>query len=261
MTNLSINGVNYSIPSKWNELTKEQLLYISEILLRKYDVDKFNIFVFRYITGIPWTQFVRIFKNNAPVLAEIIESLEFIHNKNTLTVNLFPTIEIDKIKLIGPADGLQDTVFEEFFLYTENSFANYFKTKEESHLNILIASLYRKEYNGIPNCREPFNPHTVENRITLIEKLTPELKNCILLFYSGCRNLIMASFPDLFKEQTKTVKDSLSYLKLIDRLSNGAVVNNESVKQTNVYEVCVRLREMQKETEELQNQLNKSNHV
>lgn len=102
-------------------------------------------------------------------------------------VNHLPTIRCGRHRLVGPDAGLLDLSFAE--LRASNAeLLLYTKTKDETHIDNLIATLYRRRGPMQPSGRkvEPFDPAKTERYARIIRRIPGWQKQLILLWYSAC---------------------------------------------------------------------------
>jgi len=232
-------------PENWNELNKEQLLFVATLMRSGVERKAFDTLLLQKLLNIPWFTF-----NNIPIHAmeDMAKSISFIHEKFELTKNLLPEISVkkgkEKVILYGPTDGMTDCTLEQFFAYAETYFTLFAQTNEEENLNLLCACLYRFEKNSI------FNPEKVDEISLIIKEMKAEFKQAILLYYLGCRDFFAYKFPELFSgEQTYAEKSDLHFFTLIDNLNNEDITKNNQIKQSNLYEAFVRLVQMIKKSD------------
>ena len=233
---INIDGKDFYFPSKWNDLTREQLIHIGHLVSKNLTKESFNILFLSYLTGIKIHNLKRISDH----LVELSEVFKFVHDYNELTKNLIPTLEIDKITLYGPEAGLVNLTFAQFIIYSENVFNEYCKSQNTSVLDYLIACIYTFKQSIF------VESHVLEIQ-KLIEKVPIGQKNAILLTYIGCRNYLVESYKELFKNTKKLENNNtnpLAFIELLDSLNSGDISKNEIIKTSNIYEVFYRLNKM-----------------
>ena len=235
-------------PGNWNELNREQLLFISLLMAQKMEKPSFNTIVLQFFTDIPWKEF---FKIPVVALTEMAKTIDFLHSKRELTINLIPELIIKGIgvrslhattqqatTIQGPQNQMTNATFEQFFGHTESAFSAYAKTNDMEMLDYLISSLYSFE-------NETFNPLVVEQNQKLIKNIDTKFKIAVLLFYLGCRDLMANKFPELFKKsKTKIAASDMYYFEMVENLNNENLSNNEKVKKSNLWEAFTRLTAM-----------------
>ena len=241
-------GHSAKYPEKWNELTTDQLLFVSKIMGKQLAIENFNIVLLKNFLKIKDRYFHML---NGAEVAELAESISFILDKKELTTQQLPEITVKRFfkttTLYGPTDAMLDLTFEQFFGYCEPALNSYVKNKDEYSLNFLVASLYTFE-------KGKFVPGNVEEILKIVKKMKPNYKIAILLFYLGSKDYFAFRFPKLFKQnkakKAKKVSD-LYFIELTDQLNNENLSNNSQIKQTNIIEAFIRLTKMIEASEKI----------
>lgn len=219
----------------WNELTDEQLLFVSHLFDKGLEIEVFNTLVLQNFTQIPWKHFFEI---SAEAIMDMAKTIEFLHETKELTKNLLPEIKAGKKTLCGPADSMMDVTFEQFFGHTEPAFAAFVKNNDTDMLNHLVAALYSFE-------NETFNADLIEENKRLVADINRFYKTAVVFFYLGCRDLMAGRFPKLFSnKKTSGQASDLAYFEMVENLNNENISNNEIIKKSNIYEAFVRLTAM-----------------
>jgi len=214
-------NITTEIPSCWDELTRDQLLYSIElaIMLEKKQITilDYKIRMLYYFLDIKRTG-VQDYKDNKLtdneketkysniyLLTDLLDYFfrEEKHGKKYIMVwtydsinNHFPVLD----KYYGPDDALINISFAEF--RTAMSFyAKFNQDKKEDHLNSLVAVLYRPEIPGYESeklnddfdgqRRVKFNIHQVERRAAEISKISYTKRYAVYLFFRNCVQHIM----------------------------------------------------------------------
>ncbi|NHZ84404.1 MAG: hypothetical protein GWP19_00805 [Planctomycetia bacterium] len=227
----------------WNELTDEQLLFVSHLFDQGLEFEAFNTLVLQNFTQIPWKYFFEI---SPEAIISLSGTIDFLHKGTELTINLLPKLKINKKTLNGPANAMMDVTFEQFFGHTEPAFTAFAQNNDMDMLNHLIAALYSFE-------NEIFNADLIEGNKRLISSgLRRNYKTSIVFFYLGCRDLMAGRFPKLFSNKKTTTKaNDLAYFEMLENLNNENISNNEIIKKSNIYEAFVRLTAMIEKSEKL----------
>jgi len=238
MHRIRINNFEAEIPGKWNELTADQLLFVCKTMASNVQKTTFDVAVLRYFSDF---NLPLILKLNQYQLADIAESISFLHQESELTKQLLPILEIGKNKLLGPADAIVDLTFEQFYAFSEPAFVAYMQTGDEAMLDMLIASLYKK--------KRIFDDADFEEIADLAKKIDKATRLAVLLFYVGSRNLLIYKFPNVFatnknKKSRNINVNADSFFKLLDSLNNEDLSNNERIKKANLYEAMTRISAM-----------------
>jgi hypothetical protein len=229
--------------SSWDELTADQLLFVSGLFNLSFSLETFNVLVLQFFTKLPWNMF---FKIKTAYILEMSDTISFLHKNIDLTENKFPVIKSGSKKLYGPSDKLMDLTFEQFFGHTEPAFTAYAQNNDNEMLSYLVAALYSFE-------KGKFNPDLIEKNILLMPKISDKQKTAVSFFYAGCRDLLAGQFPKLFSAKKTSGLTGISYFEMIENLNNENVSNNEKVKQANLYESLTRLTGIIEKAENIKN--------
>lgn len=278
MQTCRINDYSISIPQKWDELTKQQLLAI----VRAFRMG-WSDFEFKVATIIEFlklsigseksitkqSEVLHHFKSKKNKefwlsdrqLVSLAHTCEFLTTQkktkdgqhvyslnSDLTKNLIPDFKHRLKKYFGPDDRLFNVVFEEY-LEADNHFLAFSKSGEVNDLDKLVATLYREKsrkhnpnktnYKG--DLRQVFNNNLVKPRAKRISKLDEKIKWAILLYYQGCRRFLALNFPHVFDSPKGSSEKGYGPLSLIDALTGDDVTKNKAVRTSYLYDVMVRL--------------------
>lgn len=229
-----------SFPTAWNELTKEQLLYLALLLCNRVQPHTLIVNFLSFCLNLPGQLFFKI-KNT--VLAELTDDISFVVSRSKLTIQLLPMLQVASQKLYGPESALQNLCFEQFFWHAEPYYTRYVATQEPQHVNNLIASLYVID--------KQFNSDHIPHIGKMVENFPETTKLAILLFYQGCRGFLAAKFPKVFSAGVKTAPDEFSPIRMLTALNNNDMTRNAEIKRTNLYEALVQIEENISQSEKL----------
>jgi hypothetical protein len=286
MHNLTIDGDNFAIPHSWNELTPDQFIRIASLGIQNLPFAEFrakallrllDLRVMKrkpvMVDDVPHYYLKhghsRIYLLSVEALDEVAGTISFLISEKIvknqkyyfinpkLTRNLIPEVN----GLVGPADGLVNCIFEEF-IRAQTSLEKFHKTGKTEHLDMLIAALYRPrdpeadvssaDYKG--DIREAFNDYTIDVRMKAVSKLSPEIKNAILMFYQGCFYMIDKKFPHVFNGDGSGAVNAdpyMGFMKLANALAQNDVTKAEQVRRSMLYDVLVTLEELAIQKEKL----------
>ncbi|MFC6999596.1 hypothetical protein [Rufibacter roseus] len=267
MHDIKIAGYDRQLPSKWNEVTGEQLVRIIAAELRIMSVPKlpakqklnlFRIERLRILLSVPEVLLLSI----TPVqIMQFFWLMPFFQKGYTgLTAQLFPKLRLPSqfigTNLYGPRERIRNMTFLEF-IYVDTFFVAYTKKQSPNMLDKLIASMYRPKkwfhflHRRLPNydgdCRQPFNQHFLDRRAEKIAKLSLEQKLAILCWYRGCREELEKEFPLVFTQE-KQRKASRSGWDGVLLGMSGHVINIEATGRANIRNI---LGMMQQRFEEI----------
>ena len=206
-----------SLAGSFNELTRQQLIRLSDIIHRQFHPDTKRLMILKtlLVSGFnPFRTWLFHFRLSPGAAMDMFPVTEFALKSPDLTRQLIPSIRIPYSfkKLYGPSDDCKNLVFIEFIM-AERNYAKFRKTGEVQFLDNLIAILYRRKkenynptsvnYDG--DIRERYNDDLVEGRAKKISKLDINIKLAILTYYHGCRDHIIGQkkFSLVFTKEKK----------------------------------------------------------
>jgi len=257
MHNIQINDKSYSIPSKWNELTRIQLLYIANLFTLEIPATDFSVIALLHFLNEKRDFLKKLTPEN---LRFLTTAVKFLQEKITLAVQLLPEFKFQstegkQLTFTGTESGLANLTFLEYY-QAGHYFVQFTNTKAAEDLNKLCACIYRVETRDAARLHhdtvtersrsaDPSNHH-------YFTRLPYPTRLAIYLFYTGCHNLLMAKFPEVFKSNGKGKKETedLQFLNLINHLNDGDITRNDKIRKANVYEVLSLLQKQAMDAKE-----------
>ncbi|SDK34773.1 hypothetical protein SAMN05421823_102519 [Catalinimonas alkaloidigena] len=267
MNQVYFNKRSYAIAGSFQELTRRQLVAIAGIIHSQrpmLDAALRVLFILLQVHRRPRLAWLLYFRLRTHHVQDLLLLTDFLFQKNDLTKNRIPTIRRGLKRLYGPNDELKGLRFIEW-MHAEAAFLAYSKTQEEQHLNRLVAILYRPRKKGARpqapdwdgDLRERYNDYTLEARTRNVSRLPLATRQAILMFYVGCRALIIARFPNVFKEpgeSTQVTSGQNGWPEVMRRLA-GDVTKFEEVSYQRLtlvlYDLDGRIRDDQALKEKL----------
>lgn len=231
MNFISIRGIDSTLPSCWDELTPQQLIWLA----KRFPLTPTRGFVydfFIYCLNLPrrpraaWAFALNVFaekrvnrfvgnairiaaEKNLPLndtLPEVdffkqqlamaidqLENFEWLFTDFVLNKNLLPVINFRFKKYYGP-DWLLSNLTADEFDHADQFFLSFLQDKDEADLNRLIATLWRRKTvkAEYEDIRQPFSEFLIEENAASIAKWPMHQKTACLLIYSGMRNAFVA---------------------------------------------------------------------
>jgi hypothetical protein len=254
--------VSVALTDKWNELSKNQLLYIAlvwqswQLMLRNNA--NMQVAKARLFTALIVDKSNKELKEILNLLSSVdfeesnfnpLALTDFIFESNKLTINKFMAIKIGWFKtLYGPEERLGNSSINEFS-FALNFYNAYNKTSNEDFLNNFVACLYRPSYKGweaTGDIRKPFNPFTIEQHLPLVKKMSYAHKQAIYLFFAGSMDSLSNEFKRVFsKSNSEQKSDSKqTFLDIILKISGGKFGNFDQTKDQNAYLVLKELQNL-----------------
>ena len=254
MNQVEINGESFSLPSDWNELTRDQLLFISGLFRQKLTVPEFRLRVlFEFLRIKP-----KLRKLVHPEDAHFLgETFGFLLKEVTLTRNPLPFIRQGFRKYHGPSDGLQNCTFGEFT--RANSLLDAFiRSGDQKYFDEIVAVFYRpakwfwfirKRFTDNEDPRKRFSSLAHRKRSQRFSSLDPQVKYVVYLFFSGVLNSLPGLYPYVYQQKDNESEQDNSWATLIISLANGKTDDRslESVMNSNLHNVLIGLNHKAKE--------------
>ncbi|WP_434546674.1 hypothetical protein [Marivirga sp.] len=234
-------------PERWDELTPKQFLRIHQILymIKGEHIQRAMITMYLSKTSLLlWLRMHLIQRVQLQWLFDWIAS-----EKSVITRNFFPKIRVKGKTLLGPSDAMGNVNAAEFS-EADYHFLNYYKSKKEEDLDLLIACLYRKkdpnksidapDYDG--DLREAFNTHSVEKRAKTIAKLNKWKKMAIYTFYRGCRKEIEDTYDRVFTKKTAQSVENYGWPETFMRMTGDRFGKIKEVMENDMHEIFLSMQ-------------------
>lgn len=234
-SNDTTEEITVVLPSKWNELTSKQLLYIASMWQTWRDTMQRGATMLHYKTAL----FIELMNNTEAEKKKVIEwlgmikktdvnifsTLDFLFNDITLTKNLFPTLSLGVFsKYYGPHDGLANVSIGEFS-FAITFYNRYSKTKNIADLDKLIAILYRpknKNADETGDARKPFKKHLIEAYEIELRQLQLKYKQAVYLYFIGCMEAWSRRYQFVFsKAEGSSSGSGTPFINIIIELAGG----------------------------------------
>jgi hypothetical protein len=242
MQDIHYNNKIYVIPDNWNELSGKQLIKVAG-----------------YLNG----------KNNNPELVELkilkalmcVSAFKFGYLSNDLKARLLPYIQwivedantltentlycyrknIFSKKLYAPEKEFNNLRMVEFH-YTEVAYKFLRETDDIDYLNELVAILYRQgktnydfNRNVDGDVREAFNDAVIEQNKKIVSKWPLAVKQAILLWYDGCRQLLIEDYPLVYSGKKSTENYYAGLYNMIRSVAGEKYGTMDKVEQLTVH--------------------------
>ena len=257
MNQVEIDGKTYSMPSKWNELTRKQVLFVSRLFQGQLTMVDFKLRALLSFLQVGPKVLNRIHPEDAYILCE---TLDFLFSEISLTRNLLPVIRTGRRKYLGPSDSMMNSTFGEFTM--ANSLLDAFaKTKEQKYLDEMVAVLYRprkwfwlirKAFTDNQDPRQRFASRSLKPRCARMAAVDYSIKYSVFLFFSGVLNSLPALYPYVYEQKGNTGSEDNGWASLIISLADGKTDDKslETVMNSNLYNVLIGLNKKAKEYHE-----------
>lgn len=245
MKQISIQDVNFNIPTKYNELSMKQLRKVTRLHISNTPENQID--VLWYLLNLKWYK-ISDLKKWAMIKSLGAVWIHTLLSDKSLFGWIFATSNLTEYKIKsfrlgfwryhGPVKNILNLNaaeitfgYEIFKLYSEKSNPDY--------LNSLVAIIYRRKnplswmkqfiygYNG--DVRLPLNSFTLEKRAEKFKKLDIETKTIIFLMFAGKwdefqnmeRNKLI--FPKFNEVNNKKKEDPLIWQKIMMKMAESGV--------------------------------------
>jgi hypothetical protein len=264
MNRVEIAQKKYELPSKWNELTYDQLIYVAGLFTDRLTITDFKATVLHGFLKLKRKIVHRIDNEDLYFLAE---TFNFLLKDVDLTENKISRIH----RLYGPDDGMGYCTFGEF-MKAQMRFDSYLATKQERSLDELTAILYRprkhfwfiRRYStDSMDPRQKFTERTFLKRIKQVSIVDHAIKYAVFLFFSGILQSLPLRFPNVYRQKDEDGQEnSTGWAGLVISLADGKTDNEsiDKVMNSNIYNVFLGLEQksieyfhMIEETEKIRN--------
>lgn len=234
MTLIEVGEKKHIVPSKWNELSKEQLLFICDLQSKDLKVKSFEIQLIKYMLN--YKSMKELEKIGALSIRAIAKKFLFLQKDSKLTQNKLPTIKLGRKTYKGPEQALSSLTSEQFFEHADNAYMRFVNKDEKDkfkYLNYLIACLYTEG--------DKFDASKIEDLEKKVERLATKYKYAILHYYSGSRSFVTQKFSYAFSGAPGKKPDGLEYMRLNESLNDGDLTKNKELRKVNLYELLLKL--------------------
>lgn len=266
MHKITIHFTTYSIPSQWDELSAVQLRRIAWLTsLKKDGLALTKLFFFILTLHLPFWKRLRLqwfylVQATTDERGDFISLVESFRQKPRHISQKLKKVRVRTVLLYGPDSGLANCTFFEF-IQAERYFINYMEVhankskipnpkSEIEWLDRLIATLYRPRDTTKPktadDIRIPLTDVGTRYRLAIVRRMDTDTKLAILMWFDGCRQQIIQSFPTIFpkpevaqessplaKLQQQSKKGG-SWIDMISELA-GSPADYERIGNTNIF--------------------------
>lgn len=232
MHTLHIGNQKYQLPSRWEELSRGQVIRAAWLSTQQLSSVQLAKLLFMVLTlSLPWYQRIRLqffylFQASIHERGDLVfltRSLAEFTDFTTQKVKIIRGRFVPRFRLHGPASKLANCTFWEY-VKAEQYFTEYMSSRSEEWLNKLIAVLYRPRASRYdPNLHEdirvPLIDTTIPYRAKLIATLPLPERIAILMWFDGCRQFIIKDFPLIYKRSG--LQDGKPTSKLDQKAKSG----------------------------------------
>lgn len=235
MERLEIWGRHFAPASTWNELTRQQLAGVVQVLYGPADFWPTRLRLLSIISGAELELLIELPEVQVKALYGLTDFV--FSDEHHLTRQLLPELHLPasanpkRHQFTGPGDALAGVLFGEF-MFADTYFCQYALRRSPEALDHFIAALYRPARPGVGpgqpdwngDARQRFNEHNVAHYAHLLRHLADTDKLSIMLWYRGCRAELVAGHPDVFDvaDSTTVRQEKGDWGRVLRQLSGGA---------------------------------------
>ncbi|WBO86245.1 hypothetical protein [Hymenobacter yonginensis] len=236
MERLDIWGRHFAPASTWNELTRAQLAGVVAVLYGPEQFWPAKLRLLSVVSGAPLELLIELPEVQVRQLYSLTDFL--FSDEHPLTRQLLPELRVATprpLTLAGPGDALSGVHFGEF-IFADTYFCLYAKRQSAEAFDHFLAALYRPmrtdkglrpghpDWSG--DARQRFNEHNVGYFARYMHQVPDVDRLSILLWYRGCRQQLVAEYPDVFDVATEAAagsrQESADWGRVLRQLSGGA---------------------------------------
>lgn len=255
MNVISINGTEHHVPSSWDELSREQMIYLAGLFPRKMSVISFKVHLLWKLLNVKARYFFGV---SAEDMSFVLKSMDWVMENVTMKRNMLPLIRIGWHRYHGPEDMMGSCTFGEM-TRAHQKMEDYVATKDEKYLDDLVAVLYRpkkrgwwlrKRFSVTTDRRVRYIEKSVAVRAKRIKSLDISVKYAVYLFFVGVMNTLPEKFPNVYRRKgDSSGKNNYGWATLIISLADGKTDDDslDKVFYSNMYNVFLGME--QKATE------------
>lgn len=238
--------INRKAPASWNELSREQLFRLIDVIYTPEDsLDKLKIRITRILFGLSWHHILLM----TPFQLAYLNSFgAWVLEGNELTDNKILTIRQKFSKYYGPIGDFSSLKGKEW-TDADEAYLEYNRTKDEKALDLLIAILWRprnkkvspkdESWNG--DHRVPYNRFTAEQRAKRFAKLNPLVKLAIFTWYQGCRLEWEKFYERVFSGSGEDV-ENYGWMETMQKLSGSSFGNLFETEETYMWKLLLKIQ-------------------
>jgi hypothetical protein len=192
----------YVIPENWNELTAKQLVEIVDIIHNNNSKPEVKeLMILKCLLNCSWFKFLRY---SSDLKTRLIKHIQWIaDDKLRLTEPIISSYRNNIFckKLYSPDKEFNNLKMIEFH-YAEVAYRFLVETKNDKYLDELVAILYRSGKENYDYKRNPdgdiridFKGTDVDYHKKIVAKWPRAVKQSILMWYNGCREMLVEDYP------------------------------------------------------------------
>jgi hypothetical protein len=259
------NKTRIRVPESWNQLTRKQLVRLTDLLHKGLHEDVVALEALRILWSKTKLQFYGLMRLWKPKVWDDLKVRALAHitwifeKEVVLTEQLIPKYK----GLYGPAAEFNNLKMIEFHA-CEVYYHRYISDKDIVWLNRLVAVLYRpgkKKYNKKldkdGDIREPFSEYISAYYADRCAKWSEAVKQSILTWYDGNRQMLIKFNQDVFSGKSDSKSNIADGMYGVIRAiaQSGIHGDFDKVSEMNVHKAVMEMRKSIEEYQEQERQL------
>lgn len=257
MRRLHYKKKRVTIANSWNELSQKQYIRIARILHSEILNDDAKLLsalqvLLKYST-------IRFLMMDEDFIVRCLPHVTWIFERDNITAQLIPKYK----SFYGPAGEFDNLIGKEFHC-TEIAYQEVIRNNDAEALNRLCAFLYRPKkhsydmrVNKDGDVRVLFNPNECLYHAQRVRRWKPEVKQAILLWYDGCRQMLVKSYPLAFKGGKKNDNLSNGMFDVMVSISGPNFGTLEAVENMYVHSIFSAIVKAKREEIEIEKEMKK----
>ena len=264
MKHITIDNDHLTVPSKWSELTTDQVITLAKLVGQNTSYFNISVRYCLYLLGLKPRLYPPIVvdgeslyyvkgrnSSNKYLLSTtqvhaLAQSFDWLYRRThnpdeTVTVGVNPLLTDNPVKdikirfttLRGPEAVLGNITWIEF-IFAETFLARYNSTSDPKWLAQFIATLWRPLNKGTV---VPFEQGKVERHARRTIRIKPHIALAAIWFYNGCKDFLSKEYPRPFSTAGggKAKDPFKGYMDLTVTLARADATKAEKVLEANLH--------------------------
>lgn len=210
----NLTDYEVEIAENWEELNAEQYAAILQVLTYA-KADKHTVFLSLLSLLFKPKNFHILTYFDDEQLYALIPLIDFILNTRPPVSNKFPKLKINKKECFAPNDNLSNICFGEW-CFAYQFYQLYYEFKDDTYLNMLIATLYRvadpeQTTNNVKftgDVRQLFNENLIDKHALGVAAIPSHLKVAVLTWFSSALLAVMDARQRVFPKAIKKPEEA-----------------------------------------------------
>ena len=248
--------LNLIAPKNWGEMTEKQMRFVAKLQIAEMAEDKIWTRCFINFTGLKplvcKDQICYFAKKRFKgfLSLDLFDVKSFTEQLKFTTQSYYGIKPIAKMGKYIPCDAIFKDISFLQYLEAENHYQAYIFTNKESHLHLMMATLYKRK-------GEKYDNRYPEDRAHYFASRSKEEKLLTVMWMLGVKATLTKKFKYLFasenqEEDSETQNEAPDMYAIIQNqmraLTDGDITKREKVLQANAWDALDELNEKIRET-------------